>query len=208
MFVLYKKEADGYVYTDVWLSEDGQCGFEHIGKLGTIGQTQEFDFSKNPNLDGSAWADMKEKHYRDQGYDEVDEGDLSVVVLQFPVSSELVNSLENADDEQQEEILNKIDNHPDYDALSFGLTKLSLDNGFFPGFDGFDLGYNGEDKPVINIYSYGLDGASYATLIQSYLVNEKHFTLDQFTLAYANANDEEEDDKFTVLNGTSSQFSI
>lgn len=207
MFVLYKKENNTYQYADVWLSEDGHYGYEHVGQLGTRGITNEFDFTKNPNLTPGMWVEMKEKQYRDQGFDEANEGDLSVVVLQFPVAKELVDSLEHGSDEQQEEILTKIDNNEAYDKLSFALTTLSLDTGFFPGFDGFDLGYNNDDKPVINIYLYGLDGARYAALIQTYLVDELKMNADQFSIAHALADDEEEDDKFTVINGDK-KFSI
>lgn len=207
MFVLYKKENNVWSYADIWISDNGKIGYEHTGVLGTTGKTEQINFDTNKNLNPEIWAQLKEKFYRDQGYSEINDDELSVVVLQFPVKKELVDKIEKATDEVREDILSNIDSNSEYDKLSIALETLSYDNGFFPGFDGFDLGYNNNDKPVINIYLYGVDGKTYGNLIKDFLIKE--FKLDQkdFCIAYAFADDEEDDEKFTLISGNGN-FSI
>lgn len=207
MFVLYKKLNNDWNYADIWVSDDNKIGYVHTGVLGTTGKTEQINFDLNKNLNPEIWAQLKEKQFRDQGYSDLNESELNVVVLQFQVKKQLVDKVEKATDEEREEILSKIDSSSEYDKLAVALETLSFDNGFFPGFDGFDLGYNNNDKPVINIYLYGLDGKKYCELIKNHLINEFNFDQKDFCLAYALADFEDEEEKYTLISGNE-DFSI
>jgi hypothetical protein len=135
---LYKRTEESTLYWEAW--EHGREVIIHWGVLGERGETRQIAIG--PDTTGRSLITRESKAYRSQGFQEIDDEDHTLLLVQFPIEGE--KDLDKAD--LAEDLLNEC----------LGWTG----NGYC---DGNDIG-----SGTINVYCYVVEpGLAGKTIIES-----------------------------------------